>query len=428
MDTGEPPDDFDFDGNLDGIPDGRRVDLGGLVTRIGVTTWSLLGLLLLLYAALWVVIQLEVLLGPVVLAVALIYVLNPIVHRLVRWGAPRWLAVLASFVSLVAGIVLLGFLVIPSISNQASELASDFPNIFDDSAVELEDTLDSLGFSVDLWDYEQLQAFFDDPDNQDALVSAVTDRLGAVTSGIFEAILVFFVAPVIAFYILLDLPRIADESVALVPQRAQEEMVHVSRSVGSAVGGFLRGQVLVALIVGVLTSVGFLIIDLEFWLIIGMIAGVLNIVPFVGPWVGGGLGFMVGLVTDSPTTAILAAVVALIVQQIDNNFVSPQVLRATVHLHPAVVILVLILGGAIAGLWGVLLAVPVTAGVKIVVGHLWRTRVLGQSWTEAADAMIRPHTRPDTLDRIRDRLGSDDAEEPAPTATSGSDGPTTNPD
>jgi predicted PurR-regulated permease PerM len=424
MDSTGTPDDLDFDGNLDGVPDGRRVDVAGLVTRIGVTTWSLLGLLLLLYAGLWIAVQLEVLLGPVVLAVAIIYVLNPLVHRIAGWGAPRWLAVLGSFLALVGAIVLLGFLVIPSISSQASELASDFPNIFDDSAVEMENTLADLGFTVDLWDYDQLETFFSDPENQDALLSAITDRLGAVTSGIFEAILVFFVAPVIAFYILLDLPRIADDSSSLVPPRARDEVVYVTRNVGSAVGGFLRGQVLVALIVGILTSVGFLIIGLEFWLIIGMIAGVLNIVPFVGPWVGGGLGFMVGLVTDSPTTAILAAVVAFIVQQIDNNFVSPQVLRATVHLHPAVVILVLILGGAVAGLWGVLLAVPVTAGVKIVVGHLWRTRVLGQTWMEAAEAMIRPHARPEALDRIRDRLGADDEdEEPAANTGQGAERP-----
>jgi predicted PurR-regulated permease PerM len=405
MDPGDLSAELDFDGNLDGIPDGRRVDIGSLVTRIGIGAWSLLGLLLVIYAGLWIAVQLEVLLGPVVLAVAMIYVLNPIVRLVGGWGGPRWLAVLGSFLALVAVIVLLGFLVIPSISSQAGDLARDFPTIFDESAVELEDTLDNFGFTVDLWDYDRLQEFLSDPDNQDVLVSAVTDRIGAVTSGIFEAILVFFVAPVIAFYILLDLPRIREESEELVPERIRPEVLHVTRNVGGAVGGFLRGQVLVALIVGVLTSLGFFIIGLQFWLIIGMIAGLLNIVPFVGPWVGGGLGFMVGLVTGDPQTAILAAVVALIVQQIDNNFVSPQVLRATVHLHPAVVILVLILGGAIAGLWGVLLAVPVTAGIKIVVGHLWRTRVLGQSWDEAADAMIRHH---DAFERIRVRLGADD--------------------
>ncbi len=97
-------------------------------------------------------------------------------------------------------------------------------------------------------------------------------------------------------------------------------------------------------------------------------------------------------------------------QQIDNNFVSPTVLRATVRLHPAVVILVLLLGGAVGGIWGVLLAVPVTASIKIVAGHLWRTRVLGQSWEEASDALLlEREERPNLLKRMRREL---DLEEP----------------
>ena len=156
----------------------------------------------------------------------------------------------------------------------------------------------------------------------------------------------------VAFYIVIDLPRVRREAIELIPLNLRDEVIHVARQLGRAVGGFLRGQVLVALIVGLLMSVGFAAIGLRFWLIIGMIAGFFNIVPFVGPWVGGFLGVIVGL-ADDVQTAILAGVVALVVQQIDNNFVSPTVLRATVRLHPAVVLLVLILGGAVGGLWGV---------------------------------------------------------------------------
>jgi predicted PurR-regulated permease PerM len=172
--------------------------------------------------------------------------------------------------------------------------------------------------------------------------------------------------------------------------------------------------VLVALIVGVMMSFGFWVIDLDFWLIIGMIGGFLNIIPFVGPWVGGALGVAVGFVTASPTTAFWAGVVAVVVQQIDNNFVSPTVLRATVRLHPAVVILVLLLGGAIGGLWGVLLAVPAMAAIKIVGGHLWRTRVLGQSWEEATEALMVGPPTPVPLRTRRRRT-----EEPAPPGARG---------
>jgi predicted PurR-regulated permease PerM len=165
----------------------------------------------------------------------------------------------------------------------------------------------------------------------------------------------------------------------------------------------------VAFIVGVMTSIGFWIIDLPFWLLIGMISGFFNIIPFVGPWVAGALGALAGLTSGDPSKALWAALVALIVQQIDNNFVSPVVLRATVRLHPATVLLALFAGGAVGGLFGVLMAVPTVAVIKIISGHLWRTRVLGQSWDEAREALIDDEpTREMVLTRFRD---GDEADE-----------------
>ncbi len=372
--------------------------LPDLITRVGITAWSLVGIIVLLGALVWMARWFRVVLAPVVLAIALIYVLNPLVGRFVAWHLPRIVAAFLAFLMLSGALVLLGFLVVPSISGQARSLGTDFPQIYEDSTAEIEDLVASLGFGdVDLWSYERLQDFIHDPDRQDQVLSAVWGNIGAVTSGLFEAILVFFVAPVVAFYVLIDLPRVREEAVGLVPERHRAEVIHVTRRLGGAVGGFLRGQLLVAIIVGVLTSVGFWLIGLKFWLIIGMTAGFLNIIPFVGPWAGGAMGVLVGLVTADLTTAIWAAVVALVVQQIDNNFVSPTVLRATVRLHPAVVILVLIVGGATGGLWGVLLAVPLTAALKILAGHLWRTRVLGNSWEEAIESIIEESEPPEPL-------------------------------
>lgn len=168
----------------------------------------------------------------------------------------------------------------------------------------------------------------------------------------------------------------------------QPEATHVGGQLNAALGGFLRGQLVVALIVGSMLSVGYWLVGLEFWLLIGIIGGVLNIVPFLGPWIGGALGVVVALTTGDFGTVAWAVVVAVVVQQIDNNFVSPTVLQATVRLHPTVTLLVLVLGGATAGIWGVVIAVPLTASLKILVGHWWRTRLLGQTWHEAAEAMF----------------------------------------
>jgi hypothetical protein len=94
-----------------------------------------------------------------------------------------------------------------------------------------------------------------------------------------------------------------------------------------------------------------------------------------------------------------------------------------VRLHPAVVILVLILGGALGGVWGVLLAVPVAASIKIVAGHFWRTRVLGQSWEEATDALIvEPEHRDSLMKRVRRTGATTSAEDEEVPAASGQGG------
>ena len=101
-------------------------------------------------------------------------------------------------------------------------------------------------------------------------------------------------------------------------------------------------------------------------------------------------------------------------QQIDNHFISPFVLRVTVRLHPATIILSLLVGATVGGFLGVLLAVPVVASIKIVVGHFWRTRILGQSWEEVTEAMIETHDTSETfLERIRSGDGGPEDAPPA---------------
>jgi predicted PurR-regulated permease PerM len=112
-------------------------------------------------------------------------------------------------------------------------------------------------------------------------------------------------------------------------------------------------------------------------LVIGAIAGFTNLIPLVGPFIGGGLGFLVGTMSDGFSLGLRAAIVALVVQQIDNHIISPNVMRRTVQLHPVTVMLSLLAGGAVLGFWGVLLAVPTVAVAKLLLSHLWQTRVLG---------------------------------------------------
>jgi predicted PurR-regulated permease PerM len=364
------------------------------IRRAGVVAWSLLGTIALIATIIWLLGRVWIIVPPIVFAIAIIYVLNPIVSRLAKRGVARWLGSCLSYAVLAGLLTLIGYLAIPSIADQAAELADDFPRIYDEIVADIESLAAGVGLSnVDLPAFDTLEEEF----GEDGFFREHLGRITEVTLGVIETILLLTLAPVIAFYVLLDLPTVRRKTLELIPENHRAEISYIGRELGTAVGGFLRGQLLVALIVGVLTSFGFWLVGLPFWLLIGMIAGFLNIIPFVGPWVGGFLGVIVALATRDFQTALWAGLVALIVQQLDNHSISPTVLRATVRIHPAAIVLGLIAAASIGGIWGVLLAVPVMASVKIIVGHYWRTRVLGESWDEAREALIDDDPEPDTF-------------------------------
>jgi predicted PurR-regulated permease PerM len=357
--------------------------------QVGIFSWSLIGVLLLIIAAFFVLVNGRVILAPLLLAVVVVYMLNPFVAWLSKRGMPRLVGALLGFLVFFSAVALLAVLLLPDIIDQAQGFVETFPALYDNSVQQVYDLANSLGFAdITIWNYDQIVDYLNDPQNRSTVLDVSLDFLGSVTAGIFEFVLVFLIGPVLAFYFLIDLPSVQERLVQIFPEDRRTEAAFVGRQVNTALGGFLRGQLVVALIVGVMLSVGYRIIGLEFWLLIGLIGGLLNIVPFLGPWVGGALGVLVAISTGDVSTAIWAIVVAVVVQQIDNNFVSPTVLRATVRLHPTVTLLVLVLGGAFAGIWGVIIAVPLTATLKILIGHWWRTRFLGQSWAEASDAMF----------------------------------------
>jgi predicted PurR-regulated permease PerM len=200
---------------------------------------------------------------------------------------------------------------------------------------------------------------------------------------VFHVGIIFVLAPIIAFYLLVDLPRLRRVTESLLPEGHRDELLHVGRRLNRAIGGFFRGQLLVALIVGIMVSVGLGVLGLPFWLLVGMVAGLFNIIPLVGPWVGAVPGVIIALTTRDVGTALWVAGIMAGAQQIDNHFISPLVMQRAVKLHPAAVLLALLAGGSLGGFFGLLLAVPTAAVVKILAGHLWRTYVLGEPYDVA---------------------------------------------
>jgi predicted PurR-regulated permease PerM len=427
-------------------------------TVAGRVAWSLLGVGAVLAVVLWLGWQLKVVFPPLVLAGAIVFLLNPIVTGLHRRGVPRVAGTALSYLGFVGLLVLLGFLVAPLVTRQAEDLADQWPEL----RADLEDWLDDLSqrskdgnWIIEIPDVDELRDQFGNgsqdarnqefdriveraadslEENGEPVLAADLDRVAQdarerfpeeqglaerlttvreIGGRIFEVGLIFVLAPIIAFYLLIDLPHVGAVTRRLIPTGANVQVLHVAHRLNVTIGGFFRGQLLVAIIVGIMVSVGLAIIDLPFWLIVGMIAGAFNLVPLIGPWVGAVPGVVIALTMRDFSTALWVGAIMAGAQQIDNHFISPMVMQRTVSLHPAAVMLALLAGGTLGGFFGLLLAVPVTATLKVVFGHLWAVYVLEIPVEEviARDASppVGGHGIFEPLDDyVHDEIGIDD--------------------
>lgn len=369
--------------------------------------WIAVGAVILGYVAILIADAVRVIWLPIVFAAGLVFLLDPVVRAFERLRVPRPVGTLLAFIVLSALVVAVLALVFPTVREQALDFVEELPALY----IGVVDWARSVGASIGL-DLDALigqQAIEDwlaDPENQEALRNLIFGfgaGAGQLIRGVTEAIVVLGLAPILALYILIDLNRFKASAIELTPAKHREEVAFIGSEVGTALGSFVRGQLLVALIVGIASSVGMWLIDLPFWLLIGILAGVLNLIPFVGPLVGGALAVMVALLSGNPIQALWAVAIFVAIQQVDNHVITPVIQRTRVHLSPLVIVLALVVGGSLAGLLGVLVAVPATAAIRILVGHFWRTRVLGQSWREASEAMIEVTEPPERFARLSRR-------------------------
>jgi len=343
--------------------------------RWGIVAWAAIGVLVIgFFVFRYVVYPVRVIFPPLVVAVIGVYLLNPIVSALERRGVAR---IWGTLITYLVGIALLGTVLtftIPIVADQVTSFARSAPRLIDRVTQSFGDLAARFGIRVEeaAGGGESVVDFF--------------GRLLSFTRGLFDLAIIFVIGPVIAFYFLVDLPKIRRGLKALIPTRRRTEVESVLQRIGRAIGGFFRGQLLVSLFVGIASAIGLWIVGLPFWAVVGLVAGLFNLIPLIGPFIGGIVAVIIAFTTQTAGEGLLnlrpgwplavgSAVALLIVQQIDNHILSPNIVARTVRLHPVTVLLGLLAGGTLLGLWGMLLAVPVLASAKIILLHAWDTRM-----------------------------------------------------
>jgi len=318
---------------------------------------------------------------PYIFALALAYILLPAVNRLeimfkrvfrgrsARFARPA--AILLTYVLVVGALVLFFSLVVPVIVQQFEVLWNSRYQLADQGRV--------LAANIVIW-YESTIP----PDLQARLLELGQQAGGTVASGLqagilrtlsfvtntFGFVLGLIVIPFWLFYILYDQAKAMRGVFNLVPPRLRIDAVNLARVVDDILSAYIRGQLLLCVFIGVVVTVGLSLLGVRFPAALGLIAGILEILPFIGPILGAVPAVIVATIQE-PLLGLWTLLLFIGIQQFENILLVPRISGKAVQLHPAVIMVVLVLGNQAAGFWGLLLAVPVTAIVRDVFKYLY---------------------------------------------------------
>lgn len=312
-----------------------------------------------------------------IIAWLLSILLSPVVNFLERKGLKRGWAILVVMILILA---LVGFsfsLIIPGIIRTVEALTSKLQsNVISELSMKIE-------------------SFFERNFNNAELARNVTARLNEIGVNLLNGLGEFFknvgaflasivIVPVITFFLIKDSRQFKRAIISKVPNKYFELSLNILHKVENQVGRYIQGQAIDALIVGLLSILGLFLINVRFdnpvphFVFIGMLAGLANMIPYVGPVVGAVPALGTAILNNPPHLGLVLlwiVIMFILVQAIDNAFVSPLVVSKSVNMHPLTVIIVVIIGGNIAGAIGMLFAVPLTGIVKVTLSQvIWGLR------------------------------------------------------
>lgn len=351
--------------------------LGGRNTVYTLVVIILLGLAILLGRELDflfypLIVLFSNILLPVVIALLLFYLINPLVSWFEKRGLKRLPAILLVIVIVIAVITVALIFIIPALTDQIMGFVDYFPQLIENIIdwgqrilVRFHETPALAGFLEEIEN-----ALTDLPQYFDTFISSGLSRVSSVIASVTNVVFIIVMIPIILFFLLKDHERMLDSFMGVLPPKWRPEVSMVLSEMNDQVSNYIKGQLLVAVSVGLMMGLGLSIIGLPYSWVIGLITMVTAIIPYIGPTIAFLLALVIAIF-DSWFMIFKLVIVWIVVQFIDGNIIEPNIMGQQLNAHPLTIMIVLIIAGDLMGLFGLIFGVPMYAILKVLVLYLF---------------------------------------------------------
>ncbi|GIN38601.1 MULTISPECIES: AI-2E family transporter [Heyndrickxia] len=302
---------------------------------------------------------------PIFIAAFFTYLLHPLVEKLHRTGLHRGIAIIIIYVIFFGGIGYSIYLGIPILIEQIKDLSDHIPEF----ANHYRNWVENLHDSTSRW-----------PDGMKEQIEGRIDKFEIWLSGflsnainslmkLINFIFILAIIPFLSFYLLKDIDSVKRATWYFTPKKWRKAGTKFLKDVDESIGGYIRGQLLVCLLVGIISTIAFWIMGIKYPILLGIIVGITDIIPYFGPIIGAVPAGIIAA-TISVKYLVYVLIIIAVLQFIEGNILSPLIVGKSLHMHPLFIILALTMGGEIGGVIGLILAVPVLAIFKVAIIHV----------------------------------------------------------
>jgi predicted PurR-regulated permease PerM len=307
---------------------------------------------------------------PFILGFAVAYLLNPLIFKIERFKLKRKPASLLILLSFFFLLFLVISVISPILFREMAEFAEELPNYLDKVWLSAQPFIENLQTQLGL-------------ETEDDMITSIKPHIGKIAEAgsgflkhiisggmaVFDFTLTLFLTPIVAYFLLKEWPKITEWVYGLMPRDHENTLKNLLSQIDIKLSGFVRGQLSVCAVIGILYAIALMIAGLKYGFFIGLLAGALSVIPLVGSVVGLLISVMVAWFQSGDISYVgIIAIIFFVGQIIEGNLLTPKLVGDSVGLHPLWIIFSLMAGGSVFGIMGMFLAVPIAAIVGVLIG------------------------------------------------------------